>query len=134
MQILIVDDSAIIRKILKSVLSQLRLTEVSEAVHGQEALVLMRRRKPDLVFLDLNMPVMDGLSFLQVLGGPDNAPPVPVVVVSSDTDADRRAEAMRLGAKTYVTKPFNLEGLKRAMAVACPAFVPPGEAEKTETG
>jgi CheY-like chemotaxis protein len=129
MRILIVDDSTIIRMMLKSLLAQLRLKDVVEAPNGRDALAVLKQGPVDLVFLDLNMPVMDGPAFLRALGGGNGAGlPVPVVVVSSVMDAEQRNEALQLGAKTYVTKPFKMDALKEALAAVCPSAVPPTDA------
>jgi CheY-like chemotaxis protein len=122
MRILIVDDSTVIRLMLKNQLKQLGVKEVDEAPNGQEALHQLREHPPDLVFLDLHMPVLDGLGFLKALGGEEKPPAVPIVIVSSVADVDQRAEALRLGARSGLTKPFKPDELKAAISEACPTF------------
>jgi two-component system chemotaxis response regulator CheY len=105
---LIVDDSAVIRKVARRILEGLSF-RTSEAEDGEQALVRCREQMPDAVLLDWNMPVMDGFSFLKALrelpGG--NAPKV--VFCTTENDVGNIARAMRAGADEYIMKPFDKE-------------------------
>lgn len=116
MKVLLIDDSAIMRMMLKSLLKQVNLTDVVEAGNGVEGLEALSQHAIDLIILDLHMPEMDGPSFLREVKKTQWAG-IPVVVVSSDADTEQVAETKRLGACTYITKPFRVEGLQKALAV-----------------
>jgi two-component system chemotaxis response regulator CheY len=107
-QILVVDDSSMIRALFRQMLSGLKDYRVREARNGQEALDAIRGEgEPDLIFLDVNMPVMDGLEFLATSAGAGLVERVPVVIVSTegrDEDVQRGLDA---GARAYLRKPFN---------------------------
>ena len=118
MKTLIVDDSALARKMLKHHLSQLGHEDVIEATDGREALVKLRSRKPDLVFLDIHMPSMDGPYFLGEMRTQRDVADTPVVVISADTDPKQNEAMHILGARCYLTKPFTRQMLREAIATA----------------
>lgn len=103
---LVVDDSAVIRKVATRILEELRFS-ASEAENGREALDQCRRSMPDVVLLDWNMPVMDGIAFLVALrkeqGG--NAPKV--IFCTTENDVDHITRAISAGANEYIMKPFD---------------------------
>ena len=107
-RILVVDDSSMIRALFRQMLSGVRDYRVREARNGQEALdAVSNEGEPDLIFLDVNMPVMDGLEFLATSAGAGLVERVPVVIVSTegrDEDVQRGLDA---GARAYLRKPFN---------------------------
>lgn len=104
MKVLIVDDSALMRRSLSEMLSQLRGTEVIVARDGVDALAMIERERPDVITLDINMPNMDGLTCLSHIM---TRFPTPVVMVSSLTDSSAIAtfEALEMGAVDYIAKP-----------------------------
>ncbi|MCR4434461.1 MAG: chemotaxis response regulator protein-glutamate methylesterase [Clostridiales bacterium] len=105
-RVLIVDDSALMRKSLKEIIMTDSSLEVAgTARDGQDAIEKVRDLKPDVVTMDINMPVMDGLTSLQYILG--EYPETPVLMVSSLTaeGALTTFEALELGAFDYVTKP-----------------------------
>lgn len=102
--VLVVDDSALMRRALKAILVGAGGFEVATARNGVDALDQISRSRPDVVTLDVNMPEMDGLSCLaQIMA----ARPIPVVMVSSLTERNALVtlEALQLGAVDYVAKP-----------------------------
>ncbi|MHB8763869.1 MAG: chemotaxis protein CheB [Deferrisomatales bacterium] len=102
-RVLVVDDSPYTRQILRSILEADPLVgEVDGAGNGQIALQKALRRPPDLVTLDLQMPVMDGFSFLRLFRSRSAAP---VLVVSSYGDLANVERVLKLGATGFVTKP-----------------------------
>lgn len=107
---LIVDDSSLVRKILRKILTGLGF-EIDEAENGQIALEKCQSRMPAVIFLDWNMPVMDGLEFLKTLrhteGGRDPA----VIFCTTETDVDHIQKALANGANEYLMKPFDRESL-----------------------
>jgi two-component system chemotaxis response regulator CheY len=116
--ILIVDDSAAIRKILQRVLRQtgMALGELVEAGDGQEALDALRGRPIGLVLSDINMPKMDGLQMLAAIKALPDKGNVPVVMITTEGGEAKVAEAVKLGAAGYVRKPFTADQIKEKLA------------------
>jgi len=103
---LVVDDSRVVRKVARRIL-EVHGYKVEEAEDGSRALDSCRDHMPDCVLLDWNMPVMNGLEFLQALRhefGPDK-PPVVFCTTENDTNFIERAIAS--GAQEYIMKPFD---------------------------
>lgn len=109
--VMIVDDSKSMRHVIKKVLkiSGLDLGEIIEASNGQEALDQLQNHWVDLILCDIHMPVMDGIEFLRHLGTLADLRDVPVVLVTTERNEKRLKEAMALGARGYLSKPFQPE-------------------------
>jgi two-component system chemotaxis response regulator CheY len=105
---LVVDDSSVIRKVARRILEEMDF-EVSEAADGQEALDACRKAMPEAIFLDWNMPVMDGLEFLKALRAEEGGAGPKVVFCTTENDVAHIAKAMRAGANEYIMKPFDRE-------------------------
>jgi len=112
---LIVDDSRIIRKVARRIVEGLGY-EVDEAADGAEALAYCSGVMPDVLLIDWNMPVMDGLSFLRRLRGLPGGDRPKVLFCTIETRPDRIAEALAAGADDYVMKPFDGEILQSKLA------------------
>ncbi len=114
LKILIVDDSAVMRKIIERALRQagLDLGEVLEAANGAEALLEAQKGSLDIILTDINMPVMDGLEFLKALPTIAAAKGVPVIMITTEGSEARVVEALSAGAKGYLRKPFTPEQVK----------------------
>jgi two-component system chemotaxis response regulator CheY len=112
---LIVDDSRIIRKVARRIVEGLGF-EVDEAADGAEALAYCASVMPDIVLLDWNMPVMDGLTFLRRLRSQPGGETPKVLFCTIETAPDRIAEALAAGADDYVMKPFDGEILQSKLA------------------
>jgi two-component system, chemotaxis family, protein-glutamate methylesterase/glutaminase len=117
LRVLVVDDSAINRRSLSEILAAIpRVKVIGKAANGEEALRLVSANEPDLVTLDLEMPRMDGFTFLRILMARS---PIPVLVVSSYAQKENVFKALELGAVDFVTKPDLLlspeEGLRREL-------------------
>jgi two-component system chemotaxis response regulator CheY len=125
MKVLLTDDSATIRMILKGLLKQLEITDVVEASDGNAALEMLQKTPVDLMLLDIHMPKMDGLACLTALKQSAQTAQLPVVIISSDTAASQLEAAEKLGACAFVQKPFRLEGLRQAVSAACPDLAGP---------
>lgn len=110
LNILIVDDSAVIRKMIIKTLgiSALELGQVCEAGNGQEALDIMDQQWIDLVFADLNMPVMDGEVMIEKIRGNPEWADVPIIVVSTEGSRTRIEKLESQGVR-FVHKPFSPE-------------------------
>ena len=114
LSILIVDDSSVMRKIVERSLRQagIEIGEVAEASNGAEALVEVQKAQFDLILSDINMPAMDGLEFLRSLSGIESAKSTPVVMITTEGSEARVVEALSVGAKGYIRKPFTPEQVK----------------------
>ncbi len=112
---LIVDDSSVMRKIVERSLRQagLDLSEVREAGNGAEALGALKDSGVDLILCDINMPVMDGVEFLRQLQGQEHAKGVPVVMITTEGSESHVVQALSLGARGYIRKPFTPEQVKQ---------------------
>ena len=108
---LIVDDSRIIRKVARRIVEGLGF-EVDEAADGAEALIYCNSLLPDVVLLDWNMPVMDGLTFIRRLRELPGGRAPKVLFCTIETQPERIAEALAAGADEYVMKPFDGEILQ----------------------
>ncbi len=105
---LVVDDSAVIRKVARRILEGLSF-RVSEAENGEQALLACRNEMPDAVLLDWNMPVMDGYEFLKNLRRTPDGDRPKVVFCTTENDVAHIARAMHAGADEYIMKPFDKE-------------------------
>lgn len=103
-KILIVDDSRIFRKILRTTLSDKGHEILGEAGNGVEALELLQTVTPDIVTLDITMPEMDGLETLKAIT--EKYPQIKVVMVSAAGQKSKVIEALKSGAKDFLQKPF----------------------------
>lgn len=111
--LLIVDDSSIVRKILiKTIgLSNIEVNSIVEAENGQEALEKINSNWVDLIFLDINMPVMNGVEFLEKIRNDKNLKETPVIIVSTEGSRDRIEYLEKLGISAYLRKPTTPEDL-----------------------
>jgi two-component system, chemotaxis family, chemotaxis protein CheY len=111
MRALIIDDSRAMRSIIGKILRELR-AEVFEAGHGQEGLErLAVMGSADLVLVDWNMPVMDGLTFVRAVRARREYDQVKLVMVTTESDLARVSAALEAGASEYVMKPFDSAAL-----------------------
>ena len=117
---LIVDDSAFIRMVFKKTLSEsgLDIDEIFEAGNGAEALELLSRQRVDLIFLDVNMPVMDGLEFMEKLRSQTQFVQIPVIVVSTEGSRERKALLADKDVVACLKKPFTAEQVREAITAA----------------
>lgn len=110
-KILSVDDSTVIRKIIKSSIDTLGY-ELLEAGNGEEALrVLGRNDDVDLIILDWNMPVKDGFVTLQEIKRDSRFMGIPVMMLTTESEKVNIVKAIQAGANHYMVKPFNQEDL-----------------------
>jgi two-component system chemotaxis response regulator CheY len=111
---LIVDDSSVMRKIVERSLRQagLELSSVIEAGNGAEALGLLDTNVVDLILSDINMPVMDGLEFVRQVQTVEKLRHIPVVMITTEGSESNVVQALSLGAKGYIRKPFTPDQVK----------------------
>jgi two-component system cell cycle response regulator len=108
--ILSIDDSKTIRLVLARLFSPF-VCEWREAANGEEGLAMAGREKPDLILLDHNMPVMDGITMLRKLREDPGLKRIPVIMLTAESGLESLATVARLGVRDYVTKPFRDEEL-----------------------
>lgn len=110
---LIVDDSSVVRKVLLRTLSMtsLECNEVLQAENGKDALDKLRGAWVDLIFLDVNMPIMNGVQFMEELSKDETLRLIPVVVVSTEGSQERIKRLEELGVRAYLRKPTTPEAL-----------------------
>ncbi|MFO7277880.1 MAG: response regulator [Pseudomonadota bacterium] len=114
-RILAVDDSAAMRQMVGITLSGAG-HEVEQAADGCEALALAERKKFDLVITDVNMPNMDGITLVRELRARPAYRYVPLLVLTTESTAQRKAEGKAAGATGWIVKPFNPERLIAVVA------------------
>jgi two-component system chemotaxis response regulator CheY len=114
MQILIVDDSSVMRKIVERSLRQAGIEPlvVLEAGSGTEGLEVLRSKTVQLILSDINMPSMDGLEFLRQMRAQGLAEGVPVVMITTESSEEHVRQAILNGAQGYIRKPFTAEQVK----------------------
>jgi two-component system chemotaxis response regulator CheY len=104
---LVIDDSRAIRKVIGNILKEMGW-QVTEAVHGLDALAQLEALGcPDLILVDWNMPEMDGLEFIKASRAIPKHKNVPMMMVTTETEMERMAQAFIAGVNEYLMKPFN---------------------------
>lgn len=111
MRVLLVDDSKTMRNIVKGVLATIGVTAIEEAGDGQDALSRVEAFGPDLILLDWNMPVMDGITFVRAYRGRKKT--TPIIMVTTEAEKSRVMEAIQAGVNNYAVKPFTPESLSK---------------------
>jgi two-component system chemotaxis response regulator CheY len=111
-KVLIVDDSQLIHQMYKLLLIRYKGCKLVDAMNGLEALEILSRESDfDLILLDVNMPIMTGIQFMEKLNEMGIHKHIPIVVVSTEGKEEDTLKAMRLGAWGYIVKPFKSENL-----------------------
>ena len=122
MRILIVDDEPVARRVLREGLEACHVEEIGEAENGQAALDFIEANRPDVVFIDLQMPIMSGFEMISRLSGPQ----VPAIVIVTAYD-DCAIQAFEAGAVDYLLKPVRQERLRQSMERAARLIADPRE-------
>ncbi|PTQ52658.1 MAG: Chemotaxis regulator - transmits chemoreceptor signals to flagelllar motor components CheY [Brockia lithotrophica] len=112
-RILVVDDAAFMRMMLKDILKRGGYEVVGEAANGVEAVALYRELRPDLVTMDITMPEMDGIAALKQIRTLD--PEAKVIMVSAMGQQAMVIEAIQSGARDFIVKPFQAERVLEAV-------------------
>ncbi len=103
---LLVDDSSVVRKVSRRMLEEMGF-QIAEACDGKEAIERCKERLPDIILLDWNMPVMDGMEFLKTFRTDANHKGVVVIFCTTENDITKIMLAMEAGANEYIMKPFD---------------------------
>ena len=109
MKVLIVDDFATMRRIVKNILRQIGFTDITEADNGKSALNALKRDKYGLILCDWNMPEMTGLDLLKTVKSDDTLKDIPFVMVTAEAEKDNIVVAVKEGVSNYIVKPFTAE-------------------------
>jgi response regulator NasT len=131
MRVLIAEDEALIRMDMREMLSEEGHEIVGEARDGAEAIELARELKPDVIFMDVKMPGMDGIEAARVIGAEKIAP---VVMVTAFSQARYVEDASQAGAMGYLVKPFSKKDILPAMQVAVARFAEARALEREVAG
>lgn len=110
-RILIVEDDADVAMLVKHAVERLSDTQAEIVSSGDAALRAVAERPPNLVILDLNLPVLDGIEVCRILRSRTDTKQIPVLMLTARTSEDDRVSGLELGADDYVTKPFSLREL-----------------------
>ena len=105
-RILIVEDSPTMRQLLAFALRRLKDVEIVEASDGMDGLRKVTSDHFDLAFVDINMPVMDGLKLIMLIRGEEGLAAMPICVITTEGAKEDRDRALALGANEYLTKPI----------------------------
>ncbi|MGQ9687511.1 MAG: chemotaxis response regulator CheY [Desulfobaccales bacterium] len=112
MKVLVVDDFATMRKIVRNILKQIGFENITEAEDGNVALQVLKNENVGLVVTDWNMPNMSGLDLLRIIRQNPKTAQVPVLMVTAEGLKENVLEAVKAGVNNYVVKPFTAEVLQ----------------------
>ncbi len=109
MKVLVVDDFATMRRIVKGVLKQLGFSNIVEAEDGTAALDVLKKEKVGLIVSDWNMPKMTGLDLLKAVRSDEGLQGTPFIMVTAEGQKENVIEAVKAGVSNYIVKPFTPE-------------------------
>ena len=112
-KIVVADDSGTMRIMFKQILGKAGFKNLVMAVNGADGLEKVKKEKPDLVVSDWNMPILDGLEFLQALRKIDEFKDLPFIMATAQADKGQQITIMEAGASGHVPKPFDEEQIKK---------------------
>ncbi|RDV84696.1 response regulator [Ammonifex thiophilus] len=112
-RVLIVDDAAFMRMMIKNILTKHGYEVVGEAANGREAVELYKQLKPDVVTMDITMPEMDGIEGVKAIRAID--PNAKIIMISAMGQQAMVMEAIQAGAKDFIVKPFQQERVLQAL-------------------
>jgi two-component system chemotaxis response regulator CheY len=109
MKVLVVDDFATMRRIVKGVLKQLGFSDIIEAENGSSALDELKKENVGLIVSDWNMPKMTGLDLLKAVREDEKLKSIPFIMVTAEGQKENVLEAVKAGVSNYIVKPFTPE-------------------------
>jgi two-component system chemotaxis response regulator CheY len=118
-KVMIVDDSPVMRQMVSFTLREAGF-EVLEAENGQDALTKLNGQKLDLILTDLNMPVMDGLTFIRSARGLPATAYIPILMLTTESQVEKKQEGRQAGATGWIVKPFDPPKLLATIARVLP--------------
>ncbi len=114
-KILVVDDLPMIRNIVKDILAKLGYINVKDAENGMQALEKAKLEKFDLILLDWNMPVMQGIDVLRELRKTEVYKNTPIIMITAEAEKEKVIAAIKEGVTDYIVKPFKPSTLKEKL-------------------
>jgi two-component system, chemotaxis family, chemotaxis protein CheY len=127
-KVLLVDDYSTMRRIIRSLLQQIGIAEVTEASDGSTALGKLREHAFDIVISDWNMEPMSGLQLLKEIRADNKLTKLPFIMVTAETKTENVAAAKAAGVSNYIVKPFTAATLKQKMEAVLGALGREGSA------
>jgi len=115
MKVLVVDDFATMRRILKNVLRQIGFTKIIEADDGSTALAVLKNDNVDLILSDWNMPKLSGLELLKAIRSDESMKDLPFLMVTAEGQKDSVIRAVQAGVSNYIVKPFTADTIKEKL-------------------
>lgn len=112
--VLMVDDSAVSRKVLRNILEKGGYEVIGEAVNGEEGYLKYKELKPDIVTMDITMPVMDGIESLSLIKRENEN--TKVIMITASGQREKMVEALKRGAEEFILKPFDEEEILKTLA------------------
>ncbi|HEY1475783.1 MAG TPA: response regulator [Pseudolabrys sp.] len=116
-KVVVVDDEHFMRKVVRTMLLSIGISEVHEAADGQAGLELIRRVAPDVVILDWQMPGLDGPAFVRLVRSPATFPypNLPIIMLTGHGERSRVVEAVKIGVNEFLLKPVSVKALQDRM-------------------
>ena len=110
--VLVVDDSAVMRRIIRNMLRSIGIESIDEACNGSEALTVLKENNTGVVLTDWNMPVMNGLDLVKAIRNDPQFHSLPVIMVTTEGGEIQKSQASDAGATDHLIKPFNREKMR----------------------
>ena|SRR6056297_1609433 len=115
MKVLVVDDFATMRRIMKNILKQIGFTNILEADDGTTALEELHNNSINLIISDWNMPKMTGLELLKTVRNTEELKDIPFLMVTAEAQKQNVIDAVQAGVSNYVVKPFTAEAISEKL-------------------
>ena len=116
MKILVVDDFSTMRRIIRTLLRDLGLTNAEEADDGATALPMLKTGKFDFLITDWNMPIMEGIDLVRAIRADADLRDLPILMVTAEARREQIVAAAEAGVNGYIVKPFNAQTLEQKIA------------------
>jgi len=123
MKALVIEDEPMVRLLLKRLLTRFFPSRVLEAGDGEDGLAMVERERPAVVFMDIFMPTVDGVAFLERLRARPEFADLPVIAISSARDRDLVLKLRELGISDYLVKPLELEATCKRLERLIPTLL-----------
>ncbi|MBI5182397.1 MAG: response regulator [Nitrospirae bacterium] len=113
--ILIIEDSSTMRSMIAAIIEEMGEFVITEAASGFEALKILPTKKFDLIITDINMPDINGLEIVNFVKTHSSYKGIPLIIVTTERAEEDRKKGLALGASEYLTKPFKVDDLQKAV-------------------
>ncbi|MEK6693289.1 MAG: response regulator [Nitrospirota bacterium] len=113
---LVVEDSPTMRQLIAFALKRIQGSKVIEATDGVDALKKLSGQKFDMLLIDINMPIMDGLKLVSLVRADPSNKDVPIIMITTEGAEEDRKRALSLGASAYLTKPIQTQELLKVVS------------------